>query len=190
MGRFDEKYSEPLRRAVGSYLIDPDPLTQRRRTVPMARAALMAGQLRDELGQPVPMPPEAPPTSTFYNFKRREEQRRKGELLSPLARQALEDPEAVREQFIRRAVSAHEYTVEKLEDTLRKGKIDSRLHGMVVKNTPTILAVLKQAKGNNKPKPQQHHKDEPNPQDDPAATPDALAELVTAHEQSAKGVAA
>lgn len=182
MGRYDEVWSEDQRRAIGSFLLEPDPITGKRRTVPQCKKALMAGRLS------CAVPPKPPPDSTFYYFKRREEQRRSGETLSPLAKQALEDPETVRTTFIQQAVSAHEYVADRVQTAHQKGKLDPRLYGMFVKNTPTVCALLKaysqQAK--SKPKPSVMESDrEDTPQPD-----DALSKLVEAHESESRGVAA
>src|SRR4051812_5539604 len=139
MGRYSEKYSEDQRRAIGSALVDPDPISGKLRTVPQVRKLLEAGELRYQ-GERVDPPATPVPTSTFYNLKTREQQRRKGEILSPLAQQALENPDAVRERIIQRAVSIWDYEQERLEEQRTKGRVDNGLFSRQLKNAPTVMA--------------------------------------------------
>jgi hypothetical protein len=88
----------------------------KRRTVPQAKTVLMAGDMRYQ-GERVDPPASCPPTSTFYNFKTREQARRKGEILSPLAQRVLDSPDAVRDSLLQRAVSIHDYALERVEDS-------------------------------------------------------------------------
>jgi hypothetical protein len=183
MGRWDETYDETTRRAVGSFLLDPDPITGKRRTVPQCVKLLMAGELRYQ-NEPIPVPPKQPPASTLYHFKRREEQRRKGEILSPLAQQALENPDAVRERIIQLAISAWETEQERLNDQIRKGKTIPSLFTQQMKNAATVKALLGKPRGHVKPKA------DPNPGEPPEKRPDELQSLIRAHEGRARGVTA
>lgn len=183
MGRYDERYSEPQRRAVGSYMLDPDPITDKRRTAKQAVAALMEGRLQ------VPPPPDPMPLSTAYECKRREEARRKGTELSPLARQALEDPETVRQTIIESAVSMWDYQRQDLEDQRRRGRLDSRLYSLWIKNTPTVLALLRRPTSNGakaKASAANGRAAEPATENPKA---DELKPLLDAHERDARGTA-
>jgi hypothetical protein len=182
MGRYSEKYSEDQRRAIGSALVDPDPISGKLRTVPQVRKLLEAGELRYQ-GERIDPPATPVPTSTFYNLKTREQQRRKGEILGPLAQQALENPEAVRERIIQQAISIWEYDAERLQQLQHKGKVDSRLFGMVIKNAPTISAMLKASIGTQKPKAAKTFTPDPEP-----PKSDELTSLIKAHER--RGIAA
>jgi hypothetical protein len=188
MGRYDEIYSETCRRAIGTFLLDPDPVTDRRRTVPQCLKLLMAGELRYQ-GDPVPVPPKQPPASTMYEFKRREEKRRKGEILSPLAQKALENPEQVRESIMQRAVSIWDYEQERLEQMQRKGTVDNGLFSRQIKNAPVVMAMLRalKAKQDKKPNTGDERATAPGQQPD---QPDELTQLVEAHEDSRTGVTA
>jgi hypothetical protein len=149
----------------------------------------MAGELRYQ-NEPIPVPPKQPPASTLYHFKRREEQRRKGEILSPLAQQALENPEAVRERIIQRAVSIWDYEQERLEEQRSKGRVDNGLFSRQLKNAPTVMAMLKAMSNQQKSnKPGRDHGREAEPAPEPEQ-PDELASLINAHDSTRRGVAA
>jgi hypothetical protein len=183
MGRWDERYSEEQRRAVGAYLLDPDPITGKRHTADQAIAALMSGALK------VPVPPNPMPRSTAYYCRRREEGRRKGTELSPLARTALEDPDTVRQTIIQAAVSMWDYQRQDLEAQRARGRLDSRLYSLWIKNTPTVLALLRRPTSNGaKAKASAANGRAADPTA-PEPQPDELKQLVTAHEQTAKGTA-
>lgn len=179
MGRYDEAYSEAQRTAVGSYMLDPDPLTGKRHTAPEAIEALMAGRLG------VPPPPEPMPKSTAYYCRDREQARRQGTSLSPLARTALQDPETVREQMIQRAVSIWDYDCQRLEAQQAKGKTDPRLFSMVMKNTPLVLGLLRKPSNQPKGKPPVDPKGQDRQDDN--TQPDELTQLVAAHENTSRG---
>jgi hypothetical protein len=183
LGRYSEKYSEDQRRAIGSALVDPDPISGKLRTVPQVRKLLEAGELRYQ-GERIDPPATPVPTSTFYNLKTREQQRRKGEILSPLAQQALENPEAVRERIIQMAISAWETEQERLNEQIRKGKTIPSLFTQQMRNAATVKALLGKPRGHVKPKA------DPNPGEPPEKRPDELTSLIKAHEGRARGVTA
>ena len=179
MGRWDEKFSEEQRRAVGSFILDPDPVTGKKRTAKQALEALHAGRLG------IPAPGEPMSISMAYECKRREQARRRGTELSPLAKQALEDPETIRGNLIQRAVSVQDYQLQELEDQQRRHKVDPRLYSMVIKNMPTVLGLLRKPTSHtNKGKPPV---DENGERPDDTNKPDELDALVTAHQTTARG---
>jgi hypothetical protein len=125
------------------------------------------------------------PHTSAYDYKRREQRRRAGHILSPLARHALEDPSSVLEDLTKRVLSIHENQLHKLEQqqATGKGDIDPRLYAQVVKNTPTILAMLRKPKANGKPQPKQEEERK-------APEPDAATSLLAAHRATAAGTPA
>jgi hypothetical protein len=180
MGRFDELYSEDQRRAVGSFMLDPDPDTGKRRTAKAAVAALNAGRLG------VSPPPKPMPVTTAYWCRDRERQLRQGDKLTDQAKHAFDNPEQVRQNLAQRLLSIHERQVEKLEDQLRKGKaVDARLYGMVMKNNGNVFAMLKQVQGQQR-KPPATPAGEPE-RDTPVPETDELERLVGEHERTARG---
>jgi hypothetical protein len=174
MGRYAEKFTEQQRQAVGSAMIDPHPLTGKTLTAPEAVDRLNAGQL----GCPAPAQPMS--RTYAYGCRDKERRRRAGHELSPLAKTALEDPTAVRADVIRRAFTLHEYELGKLEAQKAAGKeLDPRLYTTWIKNTPTLLALLKPDKPNGKPQPKAK----------PETTEqlDHVGQLLTAHRSTAGG---
>lgn len=154
MGRYAEQYTEQQRTAVGSAMLDPDPLTQKPLTAREATRRLNEGKLG------VPPPASPMPVTSAYDYKRREARRRAGHELSPLARQALEDPATTGTQLRQRVLTLHEHQLAELEQQRAQGKpIDPRQYSNVVKNTPIVLAMFKppskngdaQKRANSKP---------------------------------------
>jgi hypothetical protein len=179
MGRYDERYTEEQRQAVGRAMLDPDPITGRKVTAREAVDRLMDGRLG------VPAPPERMPHTTAYVFRNRERNRQQGHELSPEAKKALEDPTAVKDRLNQRILSIHERNIDKLEAQLRRpsGSVDPRLFSLVVKNHREIMAAIRPP---GRPIKVMSKNQEPKPAD----APDVVAELRKAHEATRRGVAA
>jgi hypothetical protein len=107
MGRWAERYTREQKTAVGSAMLDPDPLTTKPLTAKQAVKRLNDGSLRLH-GEPVPAPAEPMPYTTAYDCRNVERKRRNGTELTPTAKRALEDPAAAGAQLLTRAVSLHE----------------------------------------------------------------------------------
>jgi hypothetical protein len=138
MGRYAEKYTQAQRETVGAAMLDNDPLLQRPLTAKEATQRLNQGKLG------VPPPTQPMPTTTAYDCRNKEARRRTGHELSPLAKQALEDPTTIQNQLRQRVLTLHEHQLAELEAQRAKGKpIDPRQYSNVVKNTPIILALFK-----------------------------------------------
>lgn len=174
MGRFDPKWPDAAKQAVGSAMLDPNPTSQRPLTGKQAVAQLNAGQLN------CPAPPEPMPHRMAYECKKWEQKRRLGHTLSPAAKNWLEEPKQVEQNLTGRILSIHERNVEELERQRLKGTPDSRLFGMVVKNHREIMAAVRPPGRPHKPAGKQMPPKEPD-------KPDTVAILAQAHEDTKRG---